>query len=156
MRVLIGWIYTNTTSVLLAQLIVVSTGSLVVFSPPRATAAQETGWYMAYGATLWVLAMVVAARSGGALGQSSPFVVNEPSRVSFEPRKPRPFAKNAKRTGHPRGLFLRLCARVKHDIQWRDLFGFHVAVDQEALAVFGYVVAENVGRRDWRAATDLE
>jgi membrane protease YdiL (CAAX protease family) len=70
MRVLIGWIYTNTTSVLLAQLMhVVSTGSLVVFSPPRATAAQETGWYMAYAAALWVLVMAVAARSGGTQGQ---------------------------------------------------------------------------------------
>jgi membrane protease YdiL (CAAX protease family) len=70
MRVLISWLYVNTKSVMLAQLMhIASTGSLVIFSPPRATAAQETGWYMAYAAALWVLVMVVAARSGLTLGQ---------------------------------------------------------------------------------------
>src|SRR5882762_9952859 len=42
MRVVIGWIYANTKSVLLSQLLhVSSTGSLIVFSPVHATAAQE-------------------------------------------------------------------------------------------------------------------
>ena len=42
MRVLIAWIYTNTKSLLMAQLMhVSSTGSLVVFSAARVTAAQE-------------------------------------------------------------------------------------------------------------------
>jgi len=46
MRVLIAWIYTNTKSVLLAQLMhVSSTGSLVLFSAARVTAAQEAMWY---------------------------------------------------------------------------------------------------------------
>ena len=61
MRVLIAWIYTNTKSVLLAQLMhVSSTGSLVLFSPPRVTALQEVMWYALYGTSLWLaVAMVV-------------------------------------------------------------------------------------------------
>ncbi len=61
MRVLICWMYSNTTSVLLAQLMhVSSTGSLVVFSAPHVTAAQEVMWYGLYGALLWlVVALVV-------------------------------------------------------------------------------------------------
>jgi membrane protease YdiL (CAAX protease family) len=61
MRVLIGWIYINTESVLLAQLMhISSTGSLVIFSPPRATAGQETLWYLVYAIGLWIIAMIVA------------------------------------------------------------------------------------------------
>src|SRR5579862_3027018 len=46
MRVLIGWMYVNTQSVTIAQLMhACSTGSLVVFSPPRVNAAQEALWY---------------------------------------------------------------------------------------------------------------
>ncbi len=45
MRVLIAWTYSNTNSVLLAQLLhASSTGSLAVFSP-HVTAAQESLWY---------------------------------------------------------------------------------------------------------------
>ncbi|HEV7219885.1 MAG: CPBP family intramembrane glutamic endopeptidase [Terriglobales bacterium] len=63
MRVVIGWIYSNTKSVLLAQLMhVSSTGSLVVFSAPRVTAPQEAGWYMAYAAALWIVVVMVAAQ----------------------------------------------------------------------------------------------
>lgn len=55
MRVLICWIYCNTKSVLLAQLMhVSSTGSLVIFSAPRVTAAQEVLWYKLYGTVLWL------------------------------------------------------------------------------------------------------
>ena len=51
MRVLIGWAYVNTNSVAITQLIhASSTGSLVVFSPPRVNAAQEALWY---GSTQW-------------------------------------------------------------------------------------------------------
>src|ERR1700757_3584116 len=54
MRVLIAWIYSNTKSVLLAQLMhVSSTGSLVIFSAARVTAAQEATWYALYGIVLW-------------------------------------------------------------------------------------------------------
>jgi membrane protease YdiL (CAAX protease family) len=60
MRVLIAWIYTNTKSVLLAQLMhVSSTGSLVVFSAARVTAAQEATWYALYGIVLWVAVGIV-------------------------------------------------------------------------------------------------
>ena len=65
MRVLIGWIYTNTTSVLLAQLMhVSSTGSLVLFSPTRVTAVQEALWYALYGTVLWVAVGIVVKTFG--------------------------------------------------------------------------------------------
>jgi uncharacterized protein len=68
MRVLIGWIYTNTASVLLAQLMhVSSTSSLVVFSPARVTPGQEAMWYALYGITLWVLVGIVAKVFGRGL-----------------------------------------------------------------------------------------
>jgi membrane protease YdiL (CAAX protease family) len=60
MRVLICWMYNNTRSVLLAQLMhVSSTGSLVIFSPPRVTAAQEVAWYLVYGTVLWFVVAIV-------------------------------------------------------------------------------------------------
>lgn len=60
MRVLICWIYTNTGSVLLAQFMhVSSTGSLVVFSAPRVTAAQEVMWYGIYGVLLWLVVGII-------------------------------------------------------------------------------------------------
>jgi uncharacterized protein len=62
MRVLIAWTYTNTKSVPLAQLMhASSTGSLVVFSPPQAKAAQEALWYALYAAALWITVAIVAA-----------------------------------------------------------------------------------------------
>lgn len=61
MRVLIAWVYSNTNSVLLAQLLhASSTGSLVIFSPPGVTAAQEALWYAIYAAALWLVVVVVA------------------------------------------------------------------------------------------------
>lgn len=63
MRVLIAWIYTNTKSVALAQLMhASSTGSLVVFTPGGVTARQETMWYAVYAAALWLTVALVAAR----------------------------------------------------------------------------------------------
>jgi membrane protease YdiL (CAAX protease family) len=68
MRVLIGWIYTNTKSVALAQLMhASSTGSLVVLSPNRATAAQEALWYAIYAIALWLIVGIVAAIFGKGL-----------------------------------------------------------------------------------------
>jgi membrane protease YdiL (CAAX protease family) len=68
MRVLIGWVYTNTTSVFLAQLIhVSSTGSLVIFSPANATARQEAMWYGFYSVVLWLAATVVIKVYGSRL-----------------------------------------------------------------------------------------
>jgi len=61
MRVLIAWIYSHTNSVLLAQLLhASSTGSLVVFSPPGVTAAQEALWYAIYASILWLVVAVIA------------------------------------------------------------------------------------------------
>jgi membrane protease YdiL (CAAX protease family) len=61
MRVLIAWLYSHTKSIPLAQLMhACSTGSLVVFSPPAANAAQEAFWYAAYAAALWLLVAALA------------------------------------------------------------------------------------------------
>jgi membrane protease YdiL (CAAX protease family) len=69
MRVLIAWIYTNTKSVLLAQLMhVSSTGSLVVFGAARVTAPQEAMWYALYGIVLWVAVGFVVNIFGRRLG----------------------------------------------------------------------------------------
>lgn len=63
-RVLIGWIYSNTNSVLLCQAFhASSTGSLVVFSPARVTAAQEALWYAVYAGALWTVVALVAVIS---------------------------------------------------------------------------------------------
>lgn len=68
MRVLIAWLYTNTKSVLLAQLMhISSTGSLVALSPPMATARQEAFWYLVYAGILWVVVAVVVLRNGAGL-----------------------------------------------------------------------------------------
>jgi uncharacterized protein len=56
MRVIICWLYSKTGSVLLTQLMhVSSTGALVVFSAPRVSAMQEAAWYALYGVVLWGL-----------------------------------------------------------------------------------------------------
>jgi membrane protease YdiL (CAAX protease family) len=65
MRVLIAWTYTNTNSVALVQLLhACSTGSLVIFSPSRVTAAQESLWYAIYAAALWLLVALIATTFG--------------------------------------------------------------------------------------------
>ena len=70
MRVLIAWIYSNTKSVLLAQLLhASSTGSLVIFSPPRVTAAQESLWCAVYAAVLWLVVAIIAMTFGKFLTQ---------------------------------------------------------------------------------------
>ena len=59
MRVLICWAYTHTQSVLLAQLLhISSTSSLVVFSP-AVSPAREVLWYALYAATLWLVALLI-------------------------------------------------------------------------------------------------
>lgn len=71
-RVLIGWMYTNTESVALAQLMhASSTGSLVVLSPAGMTAGQEAMWYAIYAAALWLIVGAVAAIFGKALGRKN-------------------------------------------------------------------------------------
>lgn len=66
MRVLISWLSTRTNSVVLAQLMhAASTGSLVVFSPPRVSAAQEATWYAVYTVALWLVVAVLAIATRG-------------------------------------------------------------------------------------------
>jgi membrane protease YdiL (CAAX protease family) len=68
MRVLIGWIYQNTQSVLLAQFMhISSTGALVIFGPFRVTPAQEAAWYFTYGVALWIAVAALVAWFGRAL-----------------------------------------------------------------------------------------
>lgn len=77
-RVLIVWVYSNTRSVLLAQLLhASSTGSLVVFSPPHATAAQESLWYAIYALSLWLLVAIIAITSGKRLTLRLPIVYSK-------------------------------------------------------------------------------
>jgi membrane protease YdiL (CAAX protease family) len=60
MRILIVWIYSNTHSVPLAQLMhFSSTGCLVMLSAAHASAAQETLWHAIYAAALWVVVALV-------------------------------------------------------------------------------------------------
>jgi len=71
-RVVIGWIYTNTKSVALAQLMhASSTGSLVVLSPANITARQEAMWYVAYAVALWIVVGIVVANFGYSLASGS-------------------------------------------------------------------------------------
>lgn len=64
-RVLICWLYTNTKSVLITQLMhISSTGSLVIFSPPAVSARQEVIWYAIYGVALWVVVLIVIEKFG--------------------------------------------------------------------------------------------
>jgi uncharacterized protein len=68
MRVLICWIYTNTKSLLMTQLMhVSSTGALVIFSAPRAGAAQEVMWYGLYGVLLWLGVAIIVKVYGARL-----------------------------------------------------------------------------------------
>ena len=68
MRVLICWIYSNTGSVLLAQLVhASSTGALATFSPVGVTAQQEVLWYALYAVALWAVVLAVLMRFGPTL-----------------------------------------------------------------------------------------
>jgi hypothetical protein len=69
MRVLISWLYTNTKSVLITQLMhISSTGSLVIFSPPAVSPRQEVIWYALYGVALWIAVLVVVKKFSTHLG----------------------------------------------------------------------------------------
>jgi membrane protease YdiL (CAAX protease family) len=68
MRVLMVWIYTNTNSLLLTQIMhVSSTASLVVLDPSPLTPAQETLWYALYAALLWIVVAFIILRYGSNL-----------------------------------------------------------------------------------------
>lgn len=64
MRVIIAWLYTHKQSLLLSQLMhVSSTGSLVVFSAPRASPRQEVTWFVVYGCVLWLLVVLIQKKA---------------------------------------------------------------------------------------------
>jgi membrane protease YdiL (CAAX protease family) len=68
LRVLIAWLYTNTGSVLGAQLLhASSTGFLVVLSAPLVSPSQEALWYLAYAALLWLVVGLVVVTYGPSL-----------------------------------------------------------------------------------------
>jgi membrane protease YdiL (CAAX protease family) len=59
-RVLITWIYSNTTSIPLAQFMhAVSTGCLAMLGPSTLSPAQETLWYMMYAVLLWITGLII-------------------------------------------------------------------------------------------------
>ena len=65
MRVLIAWVYANTQSLLLTQLMhASSTGSLVILSPSHLSPAQETLWYAVYAGALWLAVAIVTGIYG--------------------------------------------------------------------------------------------
>ena len=53
-------------------------------------------------------------------------------------------------------LLLRVAGRIEDDLEWGDAGGLGVTVHEEALAVLGDVVSEEIGRGDLRAAVTLE
>jgi hypothetical protein len=65
MRVLLVWIYSNTGSLLLAQLThASSSGFLVIFGPQAISPAQGTLWFAVYAVVLWIPALIVMAKYG--------------------------------------------------------------------------------------------
>lgn len=72
MRVLISWVYCNTRSVLLAQIMhASSTAFLAVLGPAALSPADDTQWYAVYGAVLWLAVVLVIRRYGNDLARSS-------------------------------------------------------------------------------------
>jgi uncharacterized protein len=72
-RVLIVWVYSNTQSLLLAQLMhASSTGSLVILSPAHVVPSQETLWYAVYAAVLWIAVALVVKAFGSHLMRQLP------------------------------------------------------------------------------------
>ena len=65
MRVLIVWVYTNTRSVLLAQLMhASSTGFLSILVPLSLSPKDDTVFYAVYSVVLWVAVAIVVANYG--------------------------------------------------------------------------------------------
>ena len=63
LRVIISWAVRRTNSLLIAQLIhLSSTGSLVMFGPPGVTPSQEALWYGAYAIALWIVSALLLSR----------------------------------------------------------------------------------------------
>ncbi len=65
MRVILVWIYSNTGSLLLAQLThASSTGFLIILGPSPISPANETLWWAIYAVVIWLAAAVILARYG--------------------------------------------------------------------------------------------
>jgi membrane protease YdiL (CAAX protease family) len=63
LRVILVWIYSNTGSLLLAQLThASSTGFLLILSPSPISPANETLWFSVYAIILWIPAIIVIIR----------------------------------------------------------------------------------------------
>jgi hypothetical protein len=63
MRFLLVWVYSNTESLLLAQLMhASSTGFLIMLVPLTLSPAKDTLFYLVYGVVLWVAVAVAAWR----------------------------------------------------------------------------------------------
>jgi membrane protease YdiL (CAAX protease family) len=68
LRVLIAWVYANTGSLRMAQLLhASSTGFLVILGPAAVSAGQEALWYLGYALVLWLVATAVVVLRGGTL-----------------------------------------------------------------------------------------
>jgi membrane protease YdiL (CAAX protease family) len=64
-RVIIAWVYNNTQSLFLCQLMhISSTGFLVMLSPSPITIQQEPIWYFAYSIVLWIIVFIIVYRYG--------------------------------------------------------------------------------------------
>jgi membrane protease YdiL (CAAX protease family) len=73
MRVLVVWVYTNTRSVLLSQLMhASSTGFLSILVPLSFSPKNDTLFYAAYAVALWAVVAIVVAKYGKHLGQPPP------------------------------------------------------------------------------------
>lgn len=78
MRAIIVWLYENTRSVLLAQLMhMSSTGALVVFSPPLSS-IRESLWYFLYGGALWLVVAVIFLNQKSGRDQNLPSSADGP------------------------------------------------------------------------------
>jgi membrane protease YdiL (CAAX protease family) len=66
-RVLIVWVYANTGSLLLAQLMHASSTGFLVLLSPVLIAPAETLWYIIYASVLWVVVGIVLAVYGKTL-----------------------------------------------------------------------------------------
>jgi membrane protease YdiL (CAAX protease family) len=73
MRFLLVWIYSNTGSLLLAQLThASSTGFLIILGPSTISPANGTLWFAVYAVILWIPAAIVIAKYGKNLVRKSP------------------------------------------------------------------------------------
>lgn len=73
LRVLMVWVYNNTGSVLLCQVMHASfSGSLIALTPMPIIPANETLWYVVFAVAIWAVAAAVIVKSHKRLAQSAP------------------------------------------------------------------------------------